>query len=52
MFSVFPTTNPGLNFDGFKKTFFPQHYLVTEEPDDFQEQQALALKVTITRNKD
>ena len=38
--SLFTSGNRGVSFDVFKKNFFPQFYLIEEEPDNLQEQQA------------
>lgn len=37
--------------DEFKKNFFPHLYLVQEEPDDQEENEALANKREILKNK-
>jgi hypothetical protein len=39
-YNLFPSNTPGMNIDDFKKNFFPQLYLVQEEPDDADEEQA------------
>lgn len=44
-FNLFARDAKGIDFDNFKKNFFPQHYLVQDPPDDFEDKQA-----QVTRN--
>jgi len=48
---LFPGDKPGLNFDNFKKNFFPHLYLVQDGKDDAEDIEARENKIEIMRNK-
>ena len=51
-YNLFPSNTPGMNSDDFKKNFFPHLYLVQEEPDDADEEEALKNRESIINNID
>lgn len=42
--NMFVANSPGINFDGFKKYFFPSLYLVQEGKDDLDDIQAQGIR--------
>lgn len=49
--NIFSKQKKGLEFDSFKKYFFPHLYLVQEDPDDADEKLALLNKQELLQNK-
>jgi len=50
-FNMFGKNSKGMAVDEFKKSFFPHLYLVQEEPDDFEENEAMENKEELINNK-
>jgi hypothetical protein len=50
--NLFKSQKHGLEFDGFKKYFFPHLYLVQADPDDFDDKNAYLKKKELLDNKD
>ena len=49
-YNLFPDGKPGIDFDNFKKNFFPQHYLVQDPVDDADDRQAKANRDELVQN--
>ena len=47
-YNLYARGSEGVDFDTFKKNFFPQHYLVQDPPDDFEDKEAAATRNAIT----
>ena len=50
-YNLFRKNSKGMLMDEFKKNFFPHLYLVQEEPDDQEENEALENKKELLQNK-
>jgi hypothetical protein len=50
-YNLFGKNSKGMLMDEFKKNFFPHLYLVQEEPDDVEENEALENKMELIKNK-
>ena len=48
--NMFAKGTKGIDFDGFKKTFFPHHYLVQDPPDDFEDKEAHKVRMALKNN--
>lgn len=51
-YNLFGKNSKGMLMDEFKKNFFPHLYLVQEEPDDLEENEALENKMELIKNKE
>lgn len=51
-YNIFDRKLQGLDFDNFKKNFFPHLYLVQDAPDDADEKEVFNNKQELLRNKD
>lgn len=51
-YNLFSSAKPGIDFDSFKKFFFPQHYLVQEDADDAEDRAAFQIKRELIQNRD
>ena len=49
-YNLFPHNKPGIDFDNFKKNFFPHLYLVQETADDQEDKEARDNRNEIKRN--
>jgi hypothetical protein len=49
-FNLFPEGEKGIDFDNFKKNFFPHHYLVQDPSDDFDDKVAKVTRDEIMDN--
>ena len=47
--NLFQKGSPGIDFDSFKKMFFPQFYMVHDDGGDDAEKEASDIKKTLTR---
>lgn len=43
-FNLFNSQKPGIDFDNFKKNFFPHHYLVQDPLDDQEDLEAREIR--------
>lgn len=50
--NIFNAQKQGLEFDSFKKYFFPHLYLVQADPDDYDDKNAYLKKKELIENKD
>ena len=50
--NLFDRRKKGMEFDTFKKYFFPHLYLVQDDVDDADDKAALKTKLDLMKNKD
>jgi Ca2+-binding EF-hand superfamily protein len=51
-YNLFNSSEPGINFDNFKKVFFPHLYLVQDDKDDLYDDQAKNIREYVLNNKE
>ena len=51
-YNLFAPGSKGIDFDSFKKNFFPHLYLVENAKDDADEKEAYDNKIELLKNKD